>query len=323
MALPEVSKDRLLPVLCSISGPGESSYFAQVKPVYDLYRLINTLHKYKDNEDEHLCIKYDGVNALEQFVLAKYYMINQVYYHKIRRVTDAMLKRGIELGIENDNINFLKKFYFYKNEEDYFEHYLDWWDDKFFVELSSKKHKGYSQTIFNKLYERDLFKIIYSIDLKQLRRYIKAPLRRRILDIDSPENEKLKKKMELMIAKALKIEPKEYVIANSITIKSVREMSRDSEGAVAVEKKNGKISNFEQESKIFQSIDESLKEVLFEIYAPVGYKDQRDKSKKLEIISFLDCKKRSVIRLSANCPSFLLGLILAILMNTQGKGNED
>ena len=32
-------QDRLLPVLCSICGPGESSYFAQVKPVYDLYNL--------------------------------------------------------------------------------------------------------------------------------------------------------------------------------------------------------------------------------------------------------------------------------------------
>ena len=32
-------QDRLLPVLCSICGPGESSYFVQVKPVYDLYNL--------------------------------------------------------------------------------------------------------------------------------------------------------------------------------------------------------------------------------------------------------------------------------------------
>lgn len=30
-------QDKLLPVLCSICGPGESSYFAQLKPVYNLY----------------------------------------------------------------------------------------------------------------------------------------------------------------------------------------------------------------------------------------------------------------------------------------------
>lgn len=32
-------QDSLLPVLCSVGGPGELSYFAQIKPVYDLYNL--------------------------------------------------------------------------------------------------------------------------------------------------------------------------------------------------------------------------------------------------------------------------------------------
>ncbi len=259
------------------------SYFCGVKyGLYDLYRLINTLYKYKDNDDEHLCIKHDGVNALEQFVLAKYYMIKQVYYHKVRCVTDAMLIRGIELGIEKDDINFLKKLYSYDNKEDYFDHYLDWWDDKFFSELLTKKHKGYAQNIFRRLFERKFFKRIYSVDMKLLKRHIKAPLKRRILDINSHENKKLKKKIESMISNTLKIKQKEYIIANSITIKSVREMSRDSEGAVAVEKRDGKISDFEQESTIFRSIDESLKDIYFEIYAPVEYKDLRDKHEKLK-----------------------------------------
>jgi len=32
-------QDKLLPVLCSVSGPGETGYFAQLKSVYDLYGL--------------------------------------------------------------------------------------------------------------------------------------------------------------------------------------------------------------------------------------------------------------------------------------------
>lgn len=32
-------QDSLLPVLCSVCGPGEISYFAQIKPVYDFYGL--------------------------------------------------------------------------------------------------------------------------------------------------------------------------------------------------------------------------------------------------------------------------------------------
>jgi HD superfamily phosphohydrolase len=255
------------------------SYFCGVKyGVYDLYRLINTLHKSQDNNDEHLCIKYDGVNALEQFVLAKYYMIKQVYYHKIRLVTDAMLIRGVELGIEKDGISFFKKLYCYEDKEDYFDNYVKWWDDRFFAELLSNKYKGSAKNIFKRLFERNLFKTIYSIDLRKSRQ-LKASLKKKISEINSFENKKFKKEIEKKVAKVVGVEP-EYVTANSITIKSVRTMSRDSEGIVAVEKKDGKISNFEQESTVFQSINESLKDVCFEIYAPVFYKDQRDKKEK-------------------------------------------
>jgi len=40
--------------------------------------------------------------------------------------------------------------------------------------------------------------------------------------------------------------------------------------------------NFEEESTVFQSIDESLKEVWVEVYAPVSFKDKRKKEKKLK-----------------------------------------
>jgi hypothetical protein len=278
-----------------VSGPLDSdkqdyllrdSHFCGVKyGVYDLSRLINTLNKYEDNGDEHLCIEYDGINALEQFVLAKYYMIRQVYFHKVRLVSDAMIIRGIELGIEKDNIVFLKKLFNYQDDEKYFNLFLDWWDDKIFVKLRNNKNKGYAADIFNKLFERNLFKRIYSVDMKELKRYTKASLRRRLLDIHSSENKKLKKLIEESIARAFNIKPKEYVIANSFKIKSVREMSRDSEGAVAVKLKDGKISDFEQTSTIFRSINESLKDVYFEVYAPVVYKDLRDKNEKLKAYS--------------------------------------
>jgi len=38
-ALRPLFQDSLLPVLCSICGPGEISYFAQLRPLYDLYGL--------------------------------------------------------------------------------------------------------------------------------------------------------------------------------------------------------------------------------------------------------------------------------------------
>ena len=44
-------------------------------------------------------VSADGVHALEQFVLAKYYLTAQVYSHRVRLVTDQMVVRAITLGV--------------------------------------------------------------------------------------------------------------------------------------------------------------------------------------------------------------------------------
>jgi uncharacterized protein len=101
------------------------SHYCGVKyGVYDWPRLLNTLTYYQEGEDRHIAVQFDGVNALEQFVLAKYYMTTQVYRHKIRLVTDAMIVRGIELGIEKDGIGWLTNLYSYKASGEYLENYL-------------------------------------------------------------------------------------------------------------------------------------------------------------------------------------------------------
>jgi len=52
------------------------SYFCGVKyGVYDLHRLIDALRVHQDaDEEQYLAISSDGINSVEQFVLAKYYM---------------------------------------------------------------------------------------------------------------------------------------------------------------------------------------------------------------------------------------------------------
>ena len=60
------------------------SYFCGVKyGVFDLERLIGTLEPHWDPADNAhvMAASRDGVHAIEQFVLAKYYMSTQVYGH--------------------------------------------------------------------------------------------------------------------------------------------------------------------------------------------------------------------------------------------------
>ena len=120
------------PVLRSIvSGPLDAdkqdyllrdTYFCGVKyGVFDLQQLHREFEVVEDPSDgqKHLMISSDGVHALEQFVLAKYYLTAQVYSHRVRLITDQMVVRAISLGIEEDGIPELKTLYTYDGREEF------------------------------------------------------------------------------------------------------------------------------------------------------------------------------------------------------------
>jgi uncharacterized protein len=112
------------------------SYFCGVKyGVYDLDRLIGTLYIQPDGYDRQLAITSDGVYALEQFIIARYHMNTQVYRHRVRQITDAMIVKGIQLGIEMDGHQWLKELYKYEDNEEYRKYYLSWNDEKLVLKM--------------------------------------------------------------------------------------------------------------------------------------------------------------------------------------------
>lgn len=60
---------------------------------YDLERFLSTLAVYKNPKENilQLAISSGGVQAFEEFVLARYFMFIQVYFHKTRRYLDHLL----------------------------------------------------------------------------------------------------------------------------------------------------------------------------------------------------------------------------------------
>jgi HD superfamily phosphohydrolase len=108
------------PVLRAIvSGPLDAdkqdyllrdSYFCGVSyGVFDLHQLHRSLTLIGAEEEKDLGIDPDGVRALEQFVLAKYYLTTNVYRHRVRLITDQMILRAIILGIDQDRIDELQQ----------------------------------------------------------------------------------------------------------------------------------------------------------------------------------------------------------------------
>lgn len=280
-----ILKGRGDPLLTSIiSGPIDAdkqdyllrdSYFCGVKyGIFDIERLHNTLKAYNDKGFKYLSISGpDGIHSLEQYILAKYYMTTQVYKHKIRLVTDAMIIRALELGILEDKLTFLADIYQYNNSSKYVNNYCEWDDNRIIHEILKHKSK-YAKEIFRRLIDRRLFKNIFKSQINRLPRSIRTTLS----NISKPGMSQKRINFEQNIGEAIKIDSR-YVIVHSYTIKSVRPKAKDSEGSILVDSE-GQKNTFENESTLFKSINAAMQDQYIEVYAPVIYRDDKDKKVK-------------------------------------------
>ena len=76
----------------------DSLYCGVTYGKYDLDRFVSILTAYKDKDKNilSLAICSGGIQAFEEFVLARYFMFIQVYFHKTRRCLDRLLVEGIK-----------------------------------------------------------------------------------------------------------------------------------------------------------------------------------------------------------------------------------
>ncbi len=267
-----------------ISGPLDAdkqdyllrdSYFCGVKyGVYDVERLADTLQVHEDKEDRFLALSVDGIHALEQFVLAKYYMTSQVYRHRVRLISDAMITRGISLGIELDGIGWLRDLYSYDGSAKFIQNYLEWHDDRLVTEiLSSATPEGYAKEMFRRLAERRLLKRIVSYRPAGFKNYPPEVLKR-VFEAD----EQFRAALEREVAARFSFD-KNLVIVELVRLKSVAQVT-GTEGQIIVLSPDGP-RPFHEESALFRSIDAATSEERYlEVYAPVQYKDDRDKRSK-------------------------------------------
>jgi uncharacterized protein len=163
-----------------VSGPVDAdkqdyllrdSYFCGVNyGVFDLHQLHECMTLREEDGEKVLMIEQNGLHALEQFVLAKYYLTTQVYRHKVRLITDAMLVRALEIGVRRDGIQFLKDLYIYiPKSKDYLNNYLRWDDQRIVVELLSDGHREtVAAQVFRRLVNRELFKTVTTFSLREL-----------------------------------------------------------------------------------------------------------------------------------------------------------
>ena len=94
---------------------------------YDIERLLTCLTIHKQDESPRLAITDGGIQALEEFVLARYFMFIEVYFHRTRRYFDLMLARALSEVLPDGKY------------PDSTSEYLKWNDNKVLELLAEKR----------------------------------------------------------------------------------------------------------------------------------------------------------------------------------------
>ncbi|MDE0503052.1 MAG: HD domain-containing protein [Candidatus Poribacteria bacterium] len=180
------------------------SYFAGVKyGTYDLDKIVESCRVHFEEDESYLAISDEGNHALEQLLLAKHHMTQQVYRHRVRSISDAMIVRGIELAINQGNQE-LQKLYQYRENSNFIDNYIEYHDERL-IDILMRCDQEKGRRIFERLYRRQLFKMIGELPLK---RVDSAPAKRRLLQMHQSQ----RRQWEEGIARHLRIDPDEVIV---------------------------------------------------------------------------------------------------------------
>lgn len=183
------------------------SYFAGVKyGEYDLEKLIESCRIYVEQTsaslaveqtDTSLAVSNEGIYALEQLLLARYHMTQQVYWHKVSLISAQMIVRGITLAIEGNNTQMKELYQYTENDKEKFvQNYLKYHDEKVIDILKSCEPKNCKEKlaceIFNRLYERKLFKMIAELPLTQ-KSESNSSVRKRLVKMEPDQKQQWEK----------------------------------------------------------------------------------------------------------------------------------
>lgn len=254
--------------------------------VFDIHQLHRSLCVGRQGQEKSLMVEPPGVHALEQFILAKYFLTTQVYAHRVRLITDHMLTRALVLGIEVDGVDELRELYTYDGSPDFARRYAEWDDASLLLAYTSDRFPGkYCHDLLTRLRRRQLLKQVFARPVTKevfedghLRDGLVRLTQREETVRAQRQQDELRAGIEEALAEAIgkqagsAVDPR-LVVLNVYTTKSVRAQTREDEKAILVSKRPRPVP-FEEESSLFRSIDERMQETVVEVYAPVTYETE-------------------------------------------------
>jgi hypothetical protein len=252
--------------------------------VFDLHQMHRSLRLRGPDEDREIMVDPDGVHALEQYVLAKYYMTANVYRHKVRVITDQMLVRAIELGVDKDGIDDLRTLYAYDGSARFVGRYQHYDDARLLHEFGPEGRycRAKCADLLGRLRERRLLKRVFTARTRDL-----GPgAAEAVSSVTRVKNAAQRRNIEAKLAESLNravgnAVDADLVILHVFDLKSVRESARNDEKGIMVDMPS-EPRPFDQESALFASIDEKYVEEYVEVYAPVSWNDRTERARILD-----------------------------------------
>jgi HD superfamily phosphohydrolase len=257
------------------------SYFAGVQyGVFDLDKIIESLTPIKIGiKETQLGISEEGIHAAEQMLLAKYHMNTQVYRHRIRRITDAMLIRGVEFAIEE--IEEIKNLYTCQDTDDFLEEYVKY-DDKSLVDKILANCNGTSLEYFERLKKRNLLKEVFSVEINEVN-FPDSILLQNIRTMSKGQMIAIRDKAaELFSTPEDKIDSNLVIVDKQTTHNPTFKLPQvmiDTE--IMVVMRDGRTKTFPEISAIFSTAVAPEKDTLY-VYLPLDRIERKDRKNAIE-----------------------------------------
>lgn len=257
------------------------SYYAGVKYGYfDISKFIESLRITQEGEQTFLAMDEDGVFNLEQFILAKYHMSQQVYYHRIRRITDKMTVMAIDLAIK-EGIDKICNAYKFDGSPECLEAYLSL-NDENILQIISRESNGKAQELSDRIIGRRLYKEYYRKRVHE----IDNAIQRNNIQKSSKNEEKMKELLS-KISEGLNVGETEVII-NFVDISkpNYKEPGFDiGDNSILIEMDDGNTKELQEIDWSILSLTQPEKtELYFEVYIDEEtVNPDKSKEKKKEI----------------------------------------
>jgi uncharacterized protein len=211
--------------------------------LFDFNRIIHTITKIHETDRDYLGIKEKGVEALENYRLARYGMHLQVYEHHARIIADNMFLNAVKFALTDNSLNRQK---LVVSDRDFLAYYHEL-DDYSVQHQILQSSDSTVRDLMNRVRNRKLFKRALAIPMNK-DGIPNATKRQKITQFGREQIEAI----EIEMANRLGIHPA-YVILHLQNVKiklyeRFGEMMEKKEKPIYIKENDGSITPLDEES---------------------------------------------------------------------------